>query len=262
MNTVFEDILKIKRIQVAKNKERLSLRTLMDQCSTETNPPSFISAIQHPDKVSIIAEIKKASPSAGFFFSHYNPIEIAKSYAAAGASALSILTEENFFGGSIQDLIDVKHKTELPILRKDFIVDPYQVYESKVIGASAILLIMAALTESSYLELTHLAEKLDLDVLVEIHSKEELLAALKGNPKIIGINNRNLKDLSVNLAVTFELVKWIPKNTIVVSESGIQSAESIKKLKLAGISGALVGESLLKSKNREQLLKAFVEAGN
>jgi len=261
LNTVLENILERKRVAVAKCKENLSLRALIEECSEESNPPSFISAITIPNQVSIIAEMKKASPSAGVISNDYKPVEIAKVYERAGALSLSILTEEEFFQGNVEDLIQVKKETKLPILRKDFIVDPYQIYESKVIGASAILLIVAALTESSYMELIQVANKLEMDILVEIHNEEELKVALKGNPKLIGINNRNLKDLSVNLETTFQLSKLIPKNITIVSESGIQSTDTIKELKSIGVSAALVGESLLKSKEPAGLLRALVKAG-
>lgn len=242
-------------------KKRVPIEKIAAQCKTAVDPAPFIDSVFLPNQCAIIAEMKKASPSAGEIVKKYDPEKLGLAYRNCGARAISVLTESEYFKGSPEHLVQAREASGLPILRKDFIIDAYQIYESKILGASAILLIVAILDKKNYSELIRLARQLKLEALVEIHSESELELALPEEPRLIGINNRNLKDLSVNIDTTFELFKKAPKNATVIAESGIQSTETIRQLKSAGIRGALIGESILKSKNMEEQLKSFVEAG-
>ena len=194
----------------------------------------------------IIAEIKKASPSAGIISEDFNPVAKAKEYESFGASALSILTEEDFFLGSIEYLIDVKAISNIPILRKDFIVDEYQIYESKLIGADCILLIVSILSDDELNRFTKLAESLGLDFIIEVHDEEELTRIEDFSNAIIGVNNRDLKTFEVNIENSIRLRNFFKKDNIFVAESGIKNQKDIEKLSKHNINVFLIGESLMK----------------
>ena len=194
----------------------------------------------------IIAEIKKASPSAGIISEDFNPVAKAKEYESFGASALSILTEEDFFLGSIKYLIDVKAISNIPILRKDFIVDEYQIYESKLIGADCILLIVSILSDDELNRFTKLADSLGLDFIIEVHDEEELTRIEDFSNAIIGVNNRDLKTFEVNIENSIRLRNFFKKDNIFVAESGIKSQKDIDKLSKHNINVFLIGESLMK----------------
>ena len=212
--------------------------------SFDLTKTSFKSSIVNKDQA-IIAEIKKASPSAGIISEDFNPISKAKEYEVFGASALSILTEEDFFLGSIQYLKDIKKNTSLPILRKDFIVDPYQIYESKLIGADCILLIASALSDIELREFSDLADNLELDYLIEVHDEKELSRAELFSNAIIGVNNRNLKTFEVDIQNSIKLRNLLSKENIFVAESGIKSQADIDILVDNNIHIFLIGESLM-----------------
>ena len=195
---------------------------------------------------SIIAEIKKASPSAGLISKDFDPVSKAKEYESFGASALSILTEEDYFQGDVQYLIDVKNASNLPILRKDFIIDEYQIYESKIIGADCILLIASILNDEELKIFSQIADKLCLDYIIEVHDKDELLRVKNFSKAIIGVNNRNLKTFEVDIENSIRLRKEFQEDNIFVSESGIKSQKDIDKLKEHNINVFLIGESLMK----------------
>ena len=194
----------------------------------------------------IIAEIKKASPSAGIISEDFNPVAKAKEYESFGASALSILTEEDFFLGSIEYLIDVKAISNIPILRKDFIVDEYQIYESKLIGADCILLIVSILSDDELNRFTKLADSLGLDFIIEVHDEEELMRIEDFSNAIIGVNNRDLKTFEVNIENSIRLRNFFKKDNIFVAESGIKNQKDIDKLSKHNINVFLIGESLMK----------------
>ena len=196
--------------------------------------------------IQLIAEIKQASPSKGLLCPTFQPVRLARSYEASGAAAISVLTDEKFFLGSLDDLVQVKRVTKkLPVLRKDFIIDYYQIYEARAYGADAVLLIVAALTRSILASFIKEVQALGMEALVEVHNEAELTTALEAGAEIIGINNRDLKTFEVDLETTFRLLGRIPKNKVVVAESGIKTSDDLKRLALAGVDAALVGEALV-----------------
>lgn len=209
----------------------------------------FRSSLQRGNDVAVIAEVKKASPSAGTIAENFNPLSQAREYARGGAHALSVLTDEKYFGGHLSYLKQIREQVDLPLLRKDFIVHELQIYESVVAGADAILLIVASLDEGSLLKLYHQAKSCQLDVLVEVHDLEEMDRALDLGADIIGINNRNLKTFEVDLATTETLSEEIPNDTVAISESGIKTAADIRRVRACGINAVLVGEALMRAKN-------------
>ncbi len=217
----------------------------------------FLSALKSKSP-SIIAEIKKASPSKGIIRDDFDVIEIATTYASNGASALSILTEERFFLGNPAYLMMAKEKTTLPILRKDFIVDPYQIYESVLLGADAILLIASALSFEQLKQLYTLALSLGLAILIECHTAEEVDSILPLNPSMIGINNRNLHDFTISLENTITLSKRIPSSIHIICESGINTHEDIHMMRSQGIHSFLIGESLMRERNIADKLKKLL----
>jgi indole-3-glycerol phosphate synthase len=206
----------------------------------------FAAAIQRLDRVRIIAETKKASPSAGVIEANYDPVEIGKNYEANGADAISVLTEQNYFDGKPEHLTAVRRAVALPVLRKDFIIDEAQVIESVAIGADAVLLIVAALKPAQLSALHHFATTHQMSVLVEVHTRDEIGMAVEGGAKIIGINNRDLATLEVDLATTEKLLPEIPKGTTIVSESGIRRMADLKRIAACPIDAVLVGEGLMR----------------
>ena len=199
--------------------------------------------------------MKRASPSQGLIREPYDPIELARKYKNAQAACISVLTNESFFMGSLEHISLVREAVDLPILRKDFIVDEYQIFESLHSGVHCILLIVAALSKNEFKDFYHLALELGMDVLVEVHNREELERALELNPKLIGINNRNLETFKVDLGVSIDLSQDIPADILTVSESGIKSAVDVKNLKSFGINVFLVGEAFMRAKDPGQELQ-------
>jgi indole-3-glycerol phosphate synthase len=209
----------------------------------------FRAALQLGDDVAIIAEVKKASPSAGIIAPNFNPLSQAREYARGGAHALSVLTDEKYFGGHLADLKQLRAEVALPLLRKDFILHPLQIYESVIAGADAILLIVASLDDAMLRQLYETARACQLDVLVEVHDLPEMERALELGADLIGINNRNLKTFEVDLATTEALAEEIPNDTVAVSESGIRTAEDVRRVRSAGVNAVLVGETLMRAPN-------------
>ncbi len=218
-------------------------------------PRGFVKALTDHQGVSIIAEAKKASPSKGVICPDFDPVAIARNYERMGAQAVSVLTDVDFFQGSLLYLMQVREAITLPAIRKDFIIDSLQVQEARIHGADAILLIVAILELESLIDLRAEAEESGMDVLVEVHDEAELEIALKANCGLIGINNRNLKDFSMDLNTTFRLKKIIPDSVAVVSESGLKNRDDIAALEQAGIEAALIGESLMRAGSTGTLLK-------
>ncbi|MCY6483208.1 indole-3-glycerol phosphate synthase TrpC [Clostridium aestuarii] len=244
--------------QTLKEKKFLDKEQLIDQIKNSEKPKSFHNAIKKSG-LSIIGEVKKASPSKGLIKEDFRPQDIAREYEKA-VDAISVLTEEHFFMGSPQYLKQIKSVTSLPILRKDFIIDEKQIYEARILGASCVLLITAILDKKTLKRFIDIAYSIDMDALVEVHTEEEVYTALGAGAKIIGINNRNLKDFSVDLNNTLKLKKLISDEILVIGESGIHNKEDIQVLKEANINGVLVGESFMKCDDIMQKAKEFKDA--
>lgn len=247
---ILDKILQTKREEVAAARNRQSLEAMARRVGDlEDQPRGFarsLRAMRDSGGTALIAEVKKGSPSKGIIREDFDPLDIAEIYQQAGATCLSVLTDEQFFYGHLRYLGLIREQVSLPLLRKDFIIDPYQVYEARVAGADAILLIAAALDDILLRELAHLARELRLDTLLEIHDSEELERALKLPVDLIGINNRDLKTFETDIAVTAKLAGTIPAEQVAISESGIHSRQDIEKLSAAGAGAFLVGESLMR----------------
>jgi indole-3-glycerol phosphate synthase len=260
--SILEKILHTKREEIAAGKARHSVQDLLVQISDCTLPRGFLRALETPPantSIALIAEIKRASPSKGLIREDFSPADLAKAYQDGGAACLSVLTDAQYFGGDNAFLAQAKTACSLPVLRKDFIIDPWQVVQSRVLGADCILLIMAALETQQAQELSALAHELCMDVLAEAHNAQELDAALSLPVRLIGINNRNLSTFETSLGVTQELAKTVPASHILVSESGIYTPEDIAYIKNAGARAALVGESLMRQSDVAQATRNLLE---
>ena len=258
--TVLKKIIARKREEVIERQKYKPLESLVGQFNDSFSPRGFVKVIENRVSVgqsAVIAEIKKASPSKGIIRENFDPVEIARSYEAGGASCLSVLTDIDFFQGADEYLVAVRKAVNLPVIRKDFIIDPYQVYEAHVMGADCILLIVAALEEQELSSLNALALELGLDVLVEVHDQRELDIALTLSNKLIGINNRNLHTFDVTLDTTLELLARIPSDRIVVTESGILSPEDVLLMREHRVNTFLVGESFMRASNPGEKLKSM-----
>ncbi|HEY3136933.1 MAG TPA: indole-3-glycerol phosphate synthase TrpC [Blastocatellia bacterium] len=250
----------------AKRLEETKRRAAIERLATSANglassrlPNSFTQALSRSNRINIIAEIKQRSPSKGIICKDFDPVRIAESYANAGAAALSILTEEDFFGGSLDHLKAIREVVTLPLLRKDFIFDEYQIYESVLAGANAVLLIVAILEDDLMASLINLTRKLGLAALVEVHSVEEMKRANRAGASLIGINNRDLTNFSVDINTSVELARLAPDRAIMVSESGINTGADIRNLKPAGFNSFLVGEHLMRATEPGEALKQLTE---
>jgi indole-3-glycerol phosphate synthase len=222
-------------------------------------PRDFAGALSRPSGINIISELKKASPSRGVIRQEYAPAALAASLEEAGAAALSVLTEEDFFSGSLADLKEASRVTKIPILRKDFIVDPWQVWETRAAGADSFLLIAAILDDSSLRELLDLGRSLKMEALVEVHSRKELERALAAGARIVGVNNRDLRDFQVHVETSLELAEAIPDDRIAVSESGLRSHDDLVRLQLAGFDAFLIGEHVMQSADPGAALRELRE---
>ena len=253
---ILDDILKYRRQQLEKEKSNCELsdmKILAEQTLADHSPISLKSALKQ-NTLSCICEVKKASPSKGLICEDFHPVTIAKAYEAAGANAVSCLTEEHFFQGSSDYLSEIRQNINLPILRKDFIFDEYQVYEAAAIGADAILLIASVLEPQKLSELYALAYSLGLEVLVEVHDENEMSTVEFIKPQIIGVNNRNLKTFEVNLDIVARLKPFAPSDAVFVSESGIKNNDDMKTVHNLGADAVLIGETLMRSKNISETL--------
>ncbi|BEQ14274.1 indole-3-glycerol phosphate synthase TrpC [Desulfoferula mesophila] len=257
---VLDRILETKRAEVAALKAARPLAEL--RRAAEAAPPGrgFLAALRDAPGVALIAEIKRRSPSRGDLAPGEAVPQRARAYQAGGAAALSVLTDRHYFGGSLGDLAEARRAVTLPALRKDFIIDPAQIYEAKAAGADAVLLIAAALEKAELAELYHLARSLGLDVLLEVHQAAELEPVLALDPPLVGINNRNLKTMQVSLDTSRELRKLIPAPVTVVAESGVSRPEQVRELRAAGLNAFLVGTSLMLAPDPTATLRGLVEA--
>ena len=252
---LLEQIVSNKKREVASLEASRPLGIITSALGKIEKPRSFKQNLQGSGALKIIAEVKRASPVKGLLCSDFDPVRLARAYQRGGAGAISVITENKYFKGDPTYISQVKKYTELPILRKDFILNEYQVFESRVLNADAVLLIVSILDQYMLRRLVNLAADLGMAALVEVHNKEELKQAIDAGAEVVGINNRNLKTFSVTLSTTLELAGDIPKDTLVVSESGITSREDILLLEQAGVDAALVGENLVRSKDPSARLK-------
>ena len=252
--SVLDELVVAAREGVERRRQAMPAEALRSRLGTRDGARPFSEALVRPG-LSLIAEFKRRSPSAGEIRPDADVAAIVAAYERGGAAAISVLTEERHFGGSLDDLRAVRHASGLPILRKDFIVDPYQLYEAATSGADAVLLIVAALDDEALAALHAEARALDLDCLVEVHAEEDLSRALAVDADVIGINNRNLDDMSVDLMLTPELIIDVPAGKTVVAESGYERREQLEELERIGVDAVLVGESLMRAPDPETRLR-------
>ena len=256
---ILDEIIRNKKKEVALSKRTRSLRVLQEETRRlprRTN--NFIASLKNRRGMAVIAEIKRRSPSKGLLRKDFNPVSIARAYAASGAAALSVLTDEKYFGGSAEILGRVKKAVSLPVLRKDFIIDEYQVHESRLMKADAILLIARVLDKAALKRFYILAKKLELEVLFEVHDEADLKKVIPLRPRLIGFNNRDLSNFKVDLGVTRRLAAKVSKGCILVSESGIAKSDDLRELKRYGVRAVLVGELLMKDKKPGEALKRLL----
>jgi indole-3-glycerol phosphate synthase len=254
---ILDDIIEVKRREVAKGKEKTPL-SAQESAAAGMPPTRDFRAALSGEGTAIIAEVKRRSPSRGVIRSDFDPAGIARAYEENGAAAVSVLTDETFFGGTNGDLAAVKDAISLPVLRKEFIIDPWQIYEARAIGADAILLIAAILDELELREYREIAASLGLASLVEVHDRKEMEQALRAGAKIVGINNRDLKTFQTDIGTALGLAPLIPADRIVVGESGIRSRRDIEILMGAGIRAFLIGEALVGAPDIGVALKEFL----
>ncbi len=255
---ILKKIIARKKIEIEECRNNTSLDDMIAKSKYGLPTRGFYEALNNKSKrkeSAVIAEIKKASPSRGVLRKDFNPIDIAKSYESGGATCLSILTDKDFFKGDNQYLIDAREAVNIPVLRKDFIIDPYQVYEARAINADCILLIASCLNDIQLKNLSNLAIELSMDVLVEVHDLDELKRALKLNLPMVGINNRNLRTFEVSLQTTIDLLKEINDNSLVITESGILTKQDVELMRVNEIYGYLVGEAFMRQDNPGKALQ-------
>ncbi|MBF0252680.1 MAG: indole-3-glycerol phosphate synthase TrpC [Candidatus Omnitrophica bacterium] len=247
---ILNKIIEKKTEEVASAKKKLPLSGLKEKVGSGTGQPGFFKkAISRKGHINLIAEVKKSSPSKGIIRGDFDPVHIGMSYQSAGASAISVLTDERFFDGKLKYIKMIKERVSLPILRKEFIIDEYQIYESSVAGADAILLIARILTKDELVHFVSLSKDLGLDTLVEVESEEDVEKADFSHASIIGINNRDLGTFHVDFSKTERLIRLIPENKTIVSESGIKTYEEVMFLKSLGVNAVLIGETFMREQN-------------
>ncbi len=259
-------IIAQKRARLVEAKAAHPLEALREQAHEarrDVLPHALSSALTNRERLNVIAEFKRASPSKGVIRADVDPATIARSYQAGGAAAISVLTEEDYFQGSLDDLRMVRAATPLPVLRKDFIFDDYQLYEAAAAGADALLLIVAALTNAELARLRRITEdELGMDALVEVHTGEELQRAAACDAKLIGINNRDLRSFKVSLDVSVELIRAAPPHLTFISESGLRDTSDLLRLRAQGFHGFLIGETLMRADEPERALRTLIDEAN
>jgi indole-3-glycerol phosphate synthase len=260
MSDILDKIVAVKHQEVAAAKKRTSLEAMRADAESRVLTRDFVGALRSKiaaGKPAVIAEVKKASPSKGVIRADFIPADIAQSYAEHGAACLSVLTDQQFFQGQIDDLKQARASCQLPVLRKDFMVDAYQIYESRAKGADAILLIAACLSDAQMAEFEAIARSLDMAVLVEVHDQPELERALQLKTPLLGINNRNLKTFEVSLDTTLTLRAQVPQDRILVTESGIHTRDDVLRMGAAGVNAFLVGEAFMRAPEPGEALEAL-----
>jgi indole-3-glycerol phosphate synthase len=252
------EIVISKQKEVEDRKQKTDIDTLIASANAAKPPLSFVDAIAKSQPPCIIAEIKRRSPSKGELIKDPDIKKIAKGFDSFGASAISVLTDEQYFGGSINDLINVKQTVSIPVLRKDFVIDTYQIYESRMIGADTVLLIVKILGNNliNYIETSR---ELGMEPLVEIHDETELKLAIDAGAKIIGINSRNLETFNTNIDIVERIINYVPRNILIIAESGIISTNIISEFLKLGVNGFLIGEAFMRAESPEKKLKEFID---
>jgi indole-3-glycerol phosphate synthase len=256
---ILDKIVESKQQEVAAAKQRLPLRELKARVAHHQAQRSLTEAIHQPGRLSVIAELKRKSPSKGMLRERFDPVSLAQTLQEAGAAALSVLTDEPYFGGHLDILRDVQQFTEIPILRKDFLIDEYQLYESACSGADAVLLIARLLSDAQLRDYLQLARSVGLEALVEVHAAEELERALAHPVQLIGINTRDLGTFQMQPALIEQLVPKIPKEKTIVAESGLQTAEELARLARLGVHAALIGEALMRAPDPAAKLRELLQ---
>ena len=260
MPDILSQIVAVKREEIAAAKKRVSLEAMRADAQSRVLTRDFEGALRRTiaaGRSAVIAEIKKASPSKGLLRADFVPADIAQSYAESGAACLSVLTDRQFFQGQNDYLKQARASCDLPVLRKDFMVDPYQIYESRAVGADCILLIAACLQDEQMAELEAIARSLDMAVLVEVHDQAELERALQLKTPLLGINNRNLHSFEVSLQTTVDLLARVPAGKLAITESGIQTLADVKMMRDAGVHAFLVGEAFMRAEDPGAALAAL-----
>lgn len=260
MATILDEIIAYKRRVVAEAKQRVSHEDIRKQADRVRKPRSLMESLTAGEDIALIAEIKKASPSKGVIRENFDPVEIGRAYEKNGAAGISVLTDEKYFQGSIASLKAVSEAVQIPVLRKDFVIDPYQIHEAGTIGASAVLLIVSALSQRELAEMLTVCRETRLDALVEVHTREEASRALDAGAALVGVNNRDLKTFETDLQTTFDLIEYLPDELVVVSESGIETRDHVVRLRDAGVNAVLVGEHLMRHPDVGRKLKALLGA--
>ncbi len=255
---ILEKILATKRQEVAREQAQVPLRELQARVADAPPVRDFIEPLLHPDRVGLIAEVKRASPSAGVIREEFDPVAIAQAYQQGGADCLSVLTDQEYFQGHLDYLRQIRQQVSLPVLRKDFLIDPFQVYQARVAGADAVLLVAECLPGEKLDELYHLSLELGMTPLVELYDEENLPRVLELGARLIGINNRNLRTFVTSLDHTLKLIARIPSDRVVVSESGIHRPEHLQQLRQAGVRAVLVGEHLMRQPDVAQAVRELL----
>jgi indole-3-glycerol phosphate synthase len=247
MSTILDEIVSSKQVEISASRNRVPLEDLLPQVATAAPVRDFYAALRATGSIHLIAEIKKASPSARTIRANFDPVALAQTYQQHGASCLSVLTDAPYFEGCLEYLAQVRAHIAIPVLRKDFLIDSYQVFEARAAGADAILLIAEILDDSLLQQLLKQAQALGMSALVEFHDESNIPRVLASGAKLIGINNRNLRDFTTDVEHTLRLRDRIPRDVVLVSESGIRTRRDVERLEAAGVSAILVGESLMRA---------------
>lgn len=257
---ILNQILERTRADLHARRAAVPIEVLVEQAKHQARSRPFAEKLRRPGHITCISEVKRRSPSAGWIRESADAVDVARRYELGGASAISVLTDEPFFGGTMNDLVAVKAAVDLPILRKDFMVDPYQVVEARAFGADAILLIVAALPDATIAQLLAQAHDLSMDVLVETHDEEEIARALSVGASLIGINHRDLRTFAMDMDLAVRMRAKIPNDRILVAESGLKTSADVARMKAGGVDAVLVGEGLMRQQDPGQALKQLLEA--
>ncbi|MCA9732608.1 MAG: indole-3-glycerol phosphate synthase TrpC [Deferribacteres bacterium] len=256
-SNILHKILAHKKNEVEAQRKKVQLEELRERVKTTDAPRSLAAALKATPQLAVIAEVKKGSPSAGTIRPNFNPVEIAQQYAANGADALSVLTDEHFFQGHLDYIAAIRPHVDVPILRKEFIIDEYQLYEARAAGADAVLLIVAALKQSELEQFLFITDKLKMQAIVEVHNEKEMERALQAGAAIVGINNRNLETFEIDLGVTERLAPIAGNDIVLVGESGISKWDDLQRMAAAGVDAVLVGSHFMRQDDPGEALAAF-----